>query len=145
LNSFSITFAEMPALYYKIYNRKSRIEGKGAFAGEVIAARKKIGELGGEIISQKEGRKKVAAAKRVAMVEFGNGKSLDASVASNVLRYINHSCSPNVYMRICYPRVEFYALRQIEIGEEIICNYGLTHHDGKLPCRCGSIACKGFL
>ena len=28
---------------------------------------------------------------RVAMVEFGDGRALDASVNSNELRYVNHS------------------------------------------------------
>ena len=135
----------MQELRFFVRNKKSRIDGVGAFAGETIEARKKIGELGGEIISQWEGRKRAAATTRVAMVEFGNGKALDASVKPNALRYINHSCGPNTYMRVRYPRVEFYALREIKKGEEITCNYGLTHHDGKLPCRCGSSACKHFL
>lgn len=135
----------MQELRYVVRNKKSRIDGTGAFAGENIPAHKKIGELAGEIISQKEGRKRAATTKRVAMVEFGNGKALDASVFFNALRYINHSCGPNAYMRVRYPRVEFYTLREIEKGAEITCNYGLTHHDGQLQCRCGSPACKQFL
>lgn len=132
-------------LRYLVYNAKSSIDGKGAFAGEKMFARKKVGDLAGEIISQREGRRRAAATKRVAMVEFCNGKALDASINANALRYINHSCSPNIYMRVCYPRVEFYALRDIKKGEELTCDYGSTHHDGKLPCRCGSANCKGKL
>ena len=135
----------MLKVLFKVKNKKSKIDGTGAFAGETIPARKKMGELGGEIITQREGRKRAIAMSRVAMVEFGNGKSLDASIHPNALRYINHSCGPNAYMRVRYPRVEFYALREIKMGEEITCNYGLTHHDGKLPCRCGSPKCKQFL
>ncbi len=130
---------------FSIRNAKSSIEGKGAFAAENIPARKKIGNLGGEIISLKEARKRAAATKRVAMVEFGNGKALDGSVNPNVLRYINHSCGPNCYMRVRFPFVEFYTLREIIAGEELSCNYGETHHDGKLPCRCGAAKCKGFI
>jgi uncharacterized protein len=136
---------KQPALRYTIIQANSRIDGQGAFSSELIMARKKIGELSGQIITQREGRRRAAAISRVAMVEFGNGKALDASVNGNVLRYINHSCGANAYMRVRYPRVEFYALRQIEKGEEITCNYGLTHHDGKLRCLCGSPRCKGFL
>lgn len=132
-------------LRYKILNGKSLIDGKGAFAQEKIAPRSKIGELAGEMVSQREGRRRAAKTKRVALVEFGNGKALDASVNPNELRYVNHSCGPNIYMRVRYPRVEFYALRAIKKGEELICNYGPTHHDGKLPCHCGSPKCKGYL
>lgn len=130
---------------YQVTNKKSTIDGKGAFAAQSIPARKKIGDLGGEIISLREARKRAATTKRVAMVEFGDGRALDASVNPNELRYINHSCSPNTYMRVCYSKVEFYALRNIKKGEELTCDYGPTHHDGKLKCGCGSPNCKGYL
>ncbi len=130
---------------YKIENKPSKIDGRGAFALENIPARKKIGNLGGEIISLREARKRAAKTKRVAMVEFGDGRALDATVNSNQLRYVNHSCQPNTYMRVSYSKVEFYTLRTIKKGEELTCNYGETHHDGKLKCRCGAENCKGYL
>lgn len=135
----------MMALNFKIANRKSAIDGTGAFALEAIPAKKKIGNLGGGIISLREARKRAKQTRRVAMVEFGDGRALDASINPNELRYINHSCSPNTYMRVCYSRVEFYALTPIKKGEELTCDYGPTHHDGKLKCDCGSPNCKGFL
>src|SRR6478735_2441745 len=101
----------MMPLNYKLQNRKSLIDGQGAFALEIIPAKKKIGNLGGEIISLRKARKRANSVKRVAMVEFGDGYALDASVNSNELRYINHSCSPNTFMRVCYGRVEFYSLK----------------------------------
>lgn len=132
-------------VFFPLRVDKSKIEGKGAYALGRIPARKKIGDLGGIIISLREARKIAAQTKRVAMVEFGNGRALNASVNSNELRYINHSCSPNTYMRVTHNRVEFYALRDIKLHEELTCDYGETHHDGKLPCRCGAPGCKGFL
>jgi SET domain-containing protein len=132
-------------VFFPLRVDKSKIDGKGAYALGRIPARKKIGDLGGVIISQREARKIAAQTKRVAMVEFGNGRALHAGVNSNELRYINHSCSPNTYMRVTHNRVEFYALRDIKLNEELTCNYGETHHDGKLPCRCGAPGCKGFL
>ncbi|MEJ7679197.1 MAG: SET domain-containing protein-lysine N-methyltransferase [Segetibacter sp.] len=132
-------------LNYKIENNQSKIDGKGAFALQQISARKKIGNLGGEVISLREARKRVAKTNRVAMVEFGDGRALDASINANELRYVNHSCKPNTYMRVYYSKVEFYSLRLIEKGEELTCNYGETHHEGKLKCKCGSENCKGFL
>ncbi len=132
-------------LKYKLENKPSKIDGQGAFALQYIPARKKIGNLGGEIISLREARRRAAKTKRVAMVEFGDGRALDASIQPNELRYINHSCLPNTYMRVCYSRVEFYSLINITPGEELTCNYGPTHHDGKLNCKCGAPNCKGYL
>ncbi|MEP7318479.1 MAG: SET domain-containing protein [Panacibacter sp.] len=132
-------------LNYLLENKPSTIDGKGAFALQKITARKKIGNLGGEVISLREARRRAKLTKRVAMVEFGDGRALDASVNPNELRYVNHSCKPNSYMRVCYSRVEFYALRNIKKGEELTCNYGPTHHDGKLKCRCGAPGCIGYL
>jgi SET domain-containing protein len=125
--------------------KASLIDGKGAYALKAIPARRKLGNMGGEIISVREARKRVKELKRVSMVEFGDGRALDASVNPNDLRYINHSCDPNTYLRVCYSKVEFWSLRKIKKGEELTCDYGETHHDGKLPCRCGAKNCRGFI
>lgn len=125
--------------------RRSRIQGHGLFALSPLPARRKLGELGGERITEREARKRARGRKSVMIVEFGDGTALDASRLGSHFRYVNHSCEPNAYMRLCYGRVEFYSLRRIEAGEELTCDYGETHHDGRLPCRCGSARCKGAL
>ena len=80
------------------------------------------------------------------MVEFDHEDiALDASINSNELRYINHSCDPNTYMRRAYQKVEFYTLRPVRKGEELTCDYGETHHDGKLPCQCGAANCRKYI
>ncbi len=130
---------------FSIENKPSTIDGMGSFALEKITARKKIGNLEGKIISLRLARKRAKELKRVSIVEFGDGRALDATDHSNELKYINHSCGPNTYMRVAHSQVEFYALRNIKKGEELTCNYGPTHHDGKLQCQCGAKNCKGFL
>ncbi|MBX2906041.1 MAG: SET domain-containing protein [Taibaiella sp.] len=134
-------------IYYPVRVAKSKIQGRGAYACSYIPSRRKIGSLAGEVISLREARRRVKALNGapVNMVELWNGKALDASVNPNDMRFINHSCDPNTFMRVCGYQVEFYALRDIAEGEELSCNYGATHHDGKLPCKCGSDNCKGFL
>ena len=130
---------------FLVENKPSSIDGTGGFALETISARKKIGNLQGKIISLRLARKRAKELKRVSIVEFGDGRALDATEHSNELKYINHSCDPNTYMHVAYSRVEFYALRNIGKGEELTCNYGPTHHDGRLECRCKAKNCKGFL
>jgi hypothetical protein len=134
-------------VFFPIKVAKSKISGKGAYAVGRIPARKKIGDLGGVIITLREARKIVAQTKGVVnMVEFDEGNiALNASVNPNDMRFINHSCDPNTYMRLSNRRVEFYALHNIKPGEELSCDYGETHHEGKLPCQCGAKNCKGFI
>ena len=120
---------------------KSRIHGNGVFARRAVPPRRKIGELTGELISVKEARRRARAAEVITIVEFEDDKALDVST-DPCLRYVNHSCQPNTYMRRIGHRVEFYAIRRIKAGEELTCDYGETHHEGQLPCRCGSARCR---
>jgi SET domain-containing protein len=57
----------------------------------------------------------------------------------------NHSCRPNATLRVRQGRVEFYAMRDVAVGEEITVAYGETHHQGRLRCRCGVPGCTGRL
>ncbi len=135
-------------LNYPLQVGKSRIAGQGAFTLVTIPAKTKLGNMGGEIISYKEAQKRVKRqpGNVLFMVAFDHEDiALDASGNSNELRYINHSCNPNTYMRRAYRKVEFYTLRFVKKGEELTCDYGETHHDGKLPCKCGSVNCRGYI
>ncbi len=132
-------------VYYPLKNKKSKIEGTGAYALKEIPARKKIGDLGGVIISEREAIKRRRNVKQIAMVDLEDNLVLDASINPNELRYINHCCEPNSYIRVTKNRVEFYSLRKIKVGEELSADYGETHHHGTLPCRCGAKKCRGFI
>ena len=125
--------------------RPSTIDGRGVFALRRIPARRKLGELAGELINHREARRRAKQLKRIAIVEFDDGMAIDASVGGNAFRYTNHSCAPNAYMRIAGRRVEFYSLRAIKAGEEITCRYGDTQHEGTVPCRCGRGKCREYL
>jgi hypothetical protein len=124
---------------------RSRIQGRGLFAASVLPARRKLGELGGEVVSEREARRRARNSDCIMIVEFGDGRALDATHSESPFTHVNHSCEPNAFMRVCYGRVEFYSLRRVEAGEELTCDYGETHHDGTLPCRCGSAGCRGRL
>ena len=123
----------------------SRIEGQGAFAAEAIPARLKIGEIRGESVSVYDARIRATRQERIMIVEVSAKKAIDFSKSGDPMRYTNHSCRPNARLCIRQGRVEFYALRAIRLGEEITVNYGETHHEGRLACRCGAVGCKGAL
>jgi uncharacterized protein len=123
----------------------SRIDGQGAFAAEAIPARRKIGEIRGEAISVREARRRAKGMARIMIVELSERRAIDASNSVDPLRFTNHSCRPNAVLRIRQGRVEFYAMRDVRTGEELTVDYGETHHEGKLACRCGAPGCVGRL
>jgi uncharacterized protein len=123
----------------------SRIDGQGAFAAEAISPRLKIGEIRGEAISVAEARIRATRSERIMIVELSAKRAIDFSRSCDPMRYTNHSCQPNARLCIRQGRVEFYALRAIAVGEEITVDYGETHHEGRLSCRCGAPGCRGAL
>ncbi len=130
---------------YAVHVNASRIDGQGAFAGEAIPARRKIGEIRGEAISVREARRRARGMARIMLVELSDKRAIDASNSPDPLRFTNHSCRPNAVLRIRQGRVEFYAMRDVPAGEELTVNYGETHHEGKLRCRCGAADCVGLI
>jgi SET domain-containing protein len=110
-----------------------------------MPARRKIGEIRGESVSVREARRRAKTMERIMIVEVSHTRAIDASSSTDPLRFTNHSCQPNAVLRIRQGRVEFYAMRDIAVGEEITVNYGETHHEGQLRCRCGAPGCVGAI
>jgi SET domain-containing protein len=134
-----------PYQKFSVRVARSRIDGFGVFAAEPIPPRLKIGEIRGESITIAEARRRASTQQRIMIVEISMRRAIDASKSTDPMRFTNHSCSPNARLSIRDGRVEFYALRAIPPGEEITVNYGETHHEGKLACRCGAPECVGRL
>ena len=131
-------------IYDSLLVKPSGIVGKGLFSGTRIAKRAKIGEFEGEVIGLREARRRAKGRRIVAIVELER-HALDATRSPRGFRFINHSCDPNTFMRCTPTRAEFYARRAIVPGEELTADYGESHHNGKLPCRCGAATCRGFI
>lgn len=123
----------------------SAIDGQGVFAAEAIPARRKIGEVRGEPVSLQEAQSRSRGQARIMMIAVSARRAIDASQSTDALRFTNHWCRPNASLRLNQGRVEFYAMRDIAPGEEITVNYGETHHQGRLQCRCGVAGCVGRL
>lgn len=57
-------------------------------------------------------------------------------------RFMNHGCSPNSQG----PGLPFeIALRDIQPGEEILCDYGALNLEEPFECLCGDPACRGTI
>ena len=124
---------------------RSRIDGYGVFAAEAVSAHSKLGELTGEAITVAEARRRAQGRQRIMMVELSASRAIDATRSADPLRFTNHSCQPNARIGVAAGAIEFFALRDIESGEEFTVDYGETHHEGRLACRCGRPGCSGWL
>lgn len=94
--------------------RKSPIHGKGLFAGVVIPVGTFLGEYEGKRWSWHPGSFVGNWTMRV------DDELRDARLGGNDLRFINHGKPSNLRT----DRFLFYAGRQIEIGEELLMDYG---------------------
>ncbi len=92
---------------------------------------------------------------------FGGQTAIDASMsgATHVWKFINHACDPNCkYFTINLAEDELsvkdpievvfvYALRTIQIGEELTCSYDwpLSKRLPRESCKCGCINCSDWI
>ncbi|KRT84107.1 SET domain-containing protein [Oryctes borbonicus] len=81
---------------------------------------------------------------------------MDAKNTGNIGRFLNHSCSPNIFVQnvfvdthdLRFPWVAFFTLSYVRAGTELTWNYNydIGSVPGKeLSCYCGSSECKGRL
>ncbi len=127
--------------------RKSNVYGKGCFTTEPLKKRKKFAVYAGELI---RGRRKIDRRVReqeeagdIKVIRIGDDVAIDGMVGGDATAYINHSCEPNAFMRSAPgDKILFFALRDIEAGEEITMNYRDPYHPAAGVCRCGSAKCR---
>ncbi|MQM05756.1 hypothetical protein Taro_038576 [Colocasia esculenta] len=76
---------------------------------------------------------------------------LSAKHVGNIGRFMNHSCSPNVFWQPVlydhgdenYPHIMFFAAKHIPPMTELTYDYGMSGRKVK-KCFCGSAKCRGF-
>jgi SET domain-containing protein len=122
--------------------KKSKIYGHGCFALKRFPARKKIALYAGELV---KGRRRIEARMNrqdaLKVINLGEDIAIDGAVGGDATAYINHSCAPNAFMRIVPGnQVAFFALRDINPGEEITMNYRDLDHP--VVCKCGAANCR---
>jgi len=124
--------------------RRSPIQGRGVFAATHLPARRKLGEISGELVRLPMARKAIENAGQIYFIELTRTWALECS-EGNAFKHLNHSCAPNCYLRVINKRVEVYTLCDIEAGMELTVDYGITPHKGGMRCQCGVANCRGLL
>ncbi|KKA26062.1 hypothetical protein TD95_000312 [Thielaviopsis punctulata] len=136
---------------------RSAIHNWGLYAMEKIPKDDMIIEYVGE-----EVRQQISEIREKRYLKSGIGSSylfridddtvIDATKKGGIARFINHSCMPNCTAKIIKvegsKRIVIYALRDIALNEELTYDYKFEREIGaldRIPCLCGTAACKGFL
>jgi SET domain-containing protein len=129
-----------------IEKRRSKIQGWGVFATQVIPKNKRIVHYAGEKITNRESLKREERYLKKGHIwcfKLNHLYVRDAAIGGNIARYINHSCTPNCYTQIIGDTIWIRAARTIQKGEELTYDYA-TDGAGSVRCRC-SADCKVML
>lgn len=111
----------------KLVIKKSNISGLGLFAEETIPWGTRIAEYVGQVVNDKEYKKRSKFYDRIGVTylfDLGKNKTIDGLVGGNETRFINHSKKPNSAVLREKGRIYFYSLDDIEVGDEITFDYG---------------------
>ncbi len=114
---------------------KRGISGLGLFTAEKIRKGDFVIEYKGKLISNAEAEK----LKTRYLFELDDNYTIDGSSRDNLARYINHFCEPNLEADIVAGRIVFFALSDIEEGEELGFDYGEEYFKdfiSKKGCKC---------
>jgi SET domain-containing protein len=137
--------------------RRSRIQGRGAFAITHIPRGTRIIEYTGEKITGAEGDRRYPdedhGVRHHTFLFILNKRLLvDGGHGGNESRFINHSCDPNCDVVIERGHIWIESRKPIPKGAELTYDYEFDH----LPeytekdlrfhrCRCGSANCRGTI
>jgi histone-lysine N-methyltransferase SETD1 len=151
---------------------RSSIHGWGLYAEENISMGDMIIEYVGEKVRQRvaDMREVMYTKQGIGssyLFRIDDDMVIDATKKGGIARFINHSCMPNCTAKIIKvdgtKRIVIYALRDIVKGmvhwpsrdalltatdEELTYDYKFEREinsDDRIPCLCGTVACKGFL
>ena len=126
---------------------KSRIAGKGLFAGQDITKETTIIRYLGTKISKEQTARELAKG-NAYICYFNDRYDIDGNTLKNTARYINHSCDPNCAIETTARAIWIVALRDIPAGEELTYRYDYAYDpDGyrDFPCYCGAPHCVGYI
>ena len=133
--------------YWEI--KKTKEKGYGVFAKKKIRKGTIIGDYLGKVI-------------KISEYDLDNDKNglflmyltdlaaIYPSLKKPDIHLLNHSCTPNCWIYIYRGHTLFFALREIEPGEELTISYLLSPKDETCnpcthTCKCGSKFCTGTM
>jgi hypothetical protein len=139
---------------------KTQEKGWGVRTLQAIEKGQYLDEYIGELISDSEAERRGVHYDTVDECSYlfdvtpdpNNIYSIDSIRYCSATRWLNHSCNPNLLSRQVsveirdevLPRIGFYALRDVEPGEELTFDYSYEIRN-RIKCLCHSPNCKQWL
>ena len=134
---------------YKIKKSKIDNKGRGLYAARKIKEGTRIINYVGKIITNKkaDNSNKFDNKKPIYLFTLNKKYTLDGDFPWNIAGLVNHSCDNNSDYNGKGLKIWITAIRDIEKGEEITCDYGFGYDKDykQFPCKCGSKNCCGFI
>jgi SET domain-containing protein len=116
--------------------------GLGLFATMPIKRGTWLLEYKGPLLTNEESAKREDRGARY-LFEINARWTVDGAPRSNVARYANHSCKPNMEVEIVKKRILIRTIRTIQPGDELTYNYGRDYLENYIPvCKCGDCVSK---
>jgi uncharacterized protein len=143
--------------------RRSPIHGNGVFASSTIPAQTELIEYRGRLLTHAQADRLYDGTSDTGhtfLFTLNERYVIDANVDGNTARWINHSCVPNCRAVVeenqegkrRLDRVLIESLREIQPGEELTYDYGISLGERLTPrlkriwaCHCGDPACIGTM
>lgn len=135
--------------------RRSRIQGRGAFAVKPIRTGQIVDEYWGQRITHEEADRRYednGGRHHTFLFVLDDDVVLDARFGGNDARFINHSCEPNCETEIEKGHIYIKAIKPIKPETELTYDYRFDWQDEYEPvdvryyaCRCGSAKCRGTI
>lgn len=106
-----------------------------------------IADYEGEEITADEAIRRESDPSREGVYTFwlDDHRVIDGYETGNVLKYLNHSCTPNCTYEIEEGRIMIFALRDIAPGDELTIDYDYDPDTELERCLCGTEYCRGFI
>lgn len=124
--------------------RPSPIHRYGVYVVEPVPAGSRVIEYDGERISYREAARR-SRSSLVYLFWAAPGRIIDGAVGGSGAEFVNHSCEPNLVVKIEDGRAYFISLREIAADEELLLDYRIHGDAPHMVCRCGSARCRGSL
>ncbi|MEK7577256.1 MAG: SET domain-containing protein [Patescibacteria group bacterium] len=129
--------------------KKTKNKGNGVFARKKIVAGTIIGDYLGTIVKTST-YDLSKDTKGLYLTYFTDQASIYPDLKTEGMHLVNHSCQPNCWIYIYRGHTLFFALRDIDVGEELTISYLLSPKDDTCKpcthvCHCSSVYCKGTM
>lgn len=126
----------------KTEKRTSGIHGRGLFVREPIARGELVVMKGGYVMTRAqrdEAERRLGPAEIQITEDLYIGVVRQEEVEGGMI-HLNHSCEPNLGVK---GQIAFVALRDIDPGEELTCDYAMTDDEPyEMECNCGAAVCR---